>query len=109
MMTEKRCPGKCKAEDVKEMIERREWKEFQEAGLLWWVNRFLHLFGWVIVTVRDSDSGELTAVFPAKCCFRGFDRADEEEGFQKLTAHIGEQIESMRADVELPDTTAQGK
>lgn len=30
----------------KEMIKRKSWEKFRESGLLWFVNRSLHLFGW---------------------------------------------------------------
>ena len=33
----------------------RTWKEFLDNGLLWWINRGLHLFGWAIVVVEEAD------------------------------------------------------
>lgn len=38
------------------MINKKNWKEFQETGLLWWI----HLFGWAIV-LETNDSGEIFA------------------------------------------------
>lgn len=43
------------------MVERRSWEEFRESGLLWWVNRTLHLFAlqsWVLrrLTLCDGET-----------------------------------------------------
>ena len=70
-----------------DMITRKEWKEFRESGLLWWINRMLHLFGWAIC-VNIDESDEVTEVYPAKVKFRGFDSKSEDEGFIKLSKHI---------------------
>tara|TARA_R110000851_G_scaffold208210_1_gene360573 strand:+ start:152 stop:391 length:240 start_codon:yes stop_codon:yes gene_type:complete len=61
------------------MIKKRTWAEFREIGLLWWINRLLHTFGWAICF--DPDSGEC---YPARCKFRGFDEKSEDEGFAKM-------------------------
>ncbi len=82
----------------KKMIEKREWKEFQNAGLLWWVNRTLHLFGWAIVVEQEED-GTITKAYPARCKFRGFEESSEEEGFKRLTNHIEEQLPNMFEDI----------
>ena len=80
------------------MLERRAWKEFQKAGLLWWVNRTLHLFGWAIVIDEDKETSQVK-VYPAKCGYRGFKEEDEEQGFTKLTEHIKEQLPRMIEDM----------
>lgn len=83
----------------KQMIEKREWKEFQNAGLLWWVNRMLHLFGWAIVVEQEED-GTITKAYPARCRFRGFEEDSDGEGFERLTNHIKEQLPNMLEDIE---------
>jgi len=67
------------AEKTKQMIEQREWQEFRELGLLWWVNRILHPFGWVICFVEETGQ-----CFPARCKFRGFAKKVDNEGFKKI-------------------------
>lgn len=47
------------------MMEKKTWKEFKEAKLLWWVNRLLCLFGWCIVFDMDSNDNILD-VYPAQ-------------------------------------------
>lgn len=69
------------------MIERKTWKEFQDAKLLWWINRILHTFGWAIV-FQVEDNGEISDVYPARVKFRGFDEKNEEEGFIGITKHL---------------------
>lgn len=37
------------------MITKKTWKEFHESGMLWWINRLLHTFGWAIVIEVGED------------------------------------------------------
>ena len=78
-------------------IEKRTWKEFVDSGLLWWVNRTLHLFGWALAYELDEDKN-ITFVYPARCKYRGF--VDEGKSFRALTEHIKEQLPNMLEDVE---------
>ena len=38
----------------KEMVEKKTWKEFIDAGFLWWINMILHTFGWSICIEVDD-------------------------------------------------------
>lgn len=78
-------------------MKRRTWDEFRASGLLWWVNRALHLFGWAIVV--EMEDGEAIDAYPAKVEFRGFEQQDETEGFQKLTNHLAEEAPRLVEDV----------
>jgi homospermidine synthase len=70
------------------------WKEFRSSGLLWWVNRSLHLFGWAIAyTIDEKDN--IISVLPMRVLYRGFSRADEEEGFTVLTKYMKESSGSL--------------
>lgn len=80
------------------MLIKKEWKEFKDSGLLWWINRSLHLFGWAIVIQLDID-GNITNVFPARTKFRGFEEKQEQEGFQKLTKFMDENSKELMNDV----------
>jgi hypothetical protein len=68
-------------------MKEATWKEFLDLKLLWWVNRSLHLFGWAIVVIQESD-GTISKVFPAKVTFRGFSEDVEQEGFEKLSNYL---------------------
>lgn len=72
----------------------KSWEEFQSSGLVWFINRTLHLFGWVLVF--EMDEGEVTKVYPARTIFRGFTQDVEAEGYAKLTKHIVESIPEIR-------------
>lgn len=65
--------------DEEIMVIKKSWLEFRELGLLWWINRILHTFGWAICV--DIDSGE---AYPARVKFRGFNEKCEELGFSKM-------------------------
>ena len=82
----------------KQMLERKTWEEFRAAGLLWWVNRILHLFGWAITCDVDLETNKVNEVYPARCRFRGFSEDSETEGFQNLTKHIVENAERLELD-----------
>ncbi len=81
------------------MIQEASWDEFQKSGLLWWVNRTLHLFGWAIV-FQVEDDGTISKVYPARSQFRGFDSKVEAEGFKNLTEHLMAEQERLLKDVQ---------
>lgn len=81
------------------------WEEFREAGLLWWINRMLHLFGWaIVVEVEDVIGPDQTAkvarAYPARVPFRGFTDNVEIRNFRKLTTHIERELPRMKKDAE---------
>lgn len=51
-------------------MEKKEWKEFRESGLLWFINSILHLFGWSIVF--EISDNEIISIYPARVTYRGF-------------------------------------
>lgn len=81
------------------MIQRKTWEEFQSAGLLWWINRALHLFGWVIC--YEVGSHGVFTVYPARCTYRGFTIASEDEGFMRLTQHLSDVMPELKKEVKL--------
>ena len=87
-----------------DMVTVKTWKEFQDSGLLWWVNRVLHTFGWAIVlgweADEDVDTTEPTAVYPARVKFRGFGEASEEKGFVKLSKYMVANSEELLKEAE---------
>ena len=69
------------------MVDKRDWKEFRDSGLLWWINTMLHTFGWAIVFEFD-DNKNITNVYPARVKFRGFGDKQVEEGYQKVSKYM---------------------
>jgi hypothetical protein len=82
------------------MITQKTWKEFRETGLLWFINRTLHLFGWAIVYEFEEDNTTIKAVYPARCKFRGFDEQSETIGFQQVTNYIQKTILDLQKELE---------
>ena len=80
------------------MITRKTWGEFKTSGLLWFVNRALHVFGWAIVLVFDAD-GSVSDAYPARVKFRGFDESTETNGFTQLTRYMENNAEDLMADI----------
>lgn len=77
-------------------IDERPWYEFQAAGLFWFVNRILHLFGWVLVYTVDGQ-GKIDRVYPARTTFRGFEPKVEDAGFFMLSSYLKDNIDSILA------------
>ena len=69
------------------MVDKRDWSEFRDSGLLWWINTMLHTFGWAIVFEFD-DNKNITNVYPARVKFRGFGDKQIEEGYQKVSKYM---------------------
>lgn len=74
-------------------------KEFQESGLLWFINRILHMFGIAFVLVRE-ENGDYTRLFVARTCYRGFMPDVEDEGFKQVTAYLKDNIEELEKETE---------
>lgn len=78
---------------MKKMVNEKTWKEFQDTGLLWWINMILHTFGWAICL--EVEDGKVIGAFPARVKFRGFDDKSNSEGYVKVSKYVkenGEQI-----------------
>ncbi len=80
-------------------VEKKTWAEFRSAGLLWWVNRSLHLFGWAICVTVESN-GSISETYPARVKFRGFDGESESEGFAKVTQYLAGSCQELLGEVE---------
>jgi len=81
------------------MVEKRSWEEFRANGMLWWVNRILHLFGWAIAFEMDDDNN-IKEVYPVRCKFRGFGSESETRGFKKLTNYLVTNIQELVKDLD---------
>lgn len=75
-------------------IDRKTWQEFRDCGLLWWINRILHTFGWAIVMIMEED-GSISDVYPARVTFRGFLEDSESRGFKKISEYMLKESEAL--------------
>lgn len=76
------------------MINKKDWKEFKDSGLLWWINTLLHTLGWAIVFEYD-EKGNITEVYPARVKFRGFDERTNESGYKNIGKFIKENANEL--------------
>lgn len=79
--------------DEKKMVRKKEWKEFREIGLLWWVNTMLHMFGWSIVCEVEGD--KVIDVYPARVSFRGFSNELNTEGYIKVSDYLSKESKTL--------------
>ena len=93
-----------KIEKLEKNIEEKRWHEFRDTGLLAFVNSFLHLFGWAIVFLEDTDSetGEkfISRVFPARTKFRGFDNEAIGRCYAQLSNYMYENGKVLKEESE---------
>ena len=80
-------------------MNRKTWKEFRDTGLLWWINRSLHLFGWAIVVEMDTETNEVVQVYPARVNYRGFQVEAESDGFTQLTDYMAKNAETWSKEI----------
>jgi hypothetical protein len=80
-------------------MEKKTWKEFQNTGLLWFVNTTLHVFGWAIVFRCNEEDGSILEVYPARVKFRGFEAKSNDAGYVKLTQYMKDNSDKLLEEV----------
>ena len=53
-------------------MKRTSWNDFDSAGLLWFINSILHVFGYAIALTYDTKTGKVIEAYPARVKYRGF-------------------------------------
>lgn len=76
------------------MINKKDWKEFKDSGLLWWINTLLHTLGWAIV-FEYGEKGDIIDIYPARIKFRGFDERTNENGYKNISKFIKENANEL--------------
>lgn len=84
-----------------EMTERKTWREFQSAGLLWFVNTILQVFGWSIVFELDEDRTNGIEVYPVRTKFRGFSDDSVRAGHIALAEYLKKNVKDLREEAYL--------
>ena len=64
------------------------WEAFRASGLGWFINRMLHIFGWVIVFELEPHSKKIINVLPARTTLLGFTEEDDETGHNQLKEYL---------------------
>lgn len=76
------------------MVNKKTWDEFQNSGLLWWINMILHTFGWSIVFALDENK-KIVEVYPARVRYRGFYEKLNIEGYIKVSEYINKESNQL--------------
>jgi hypothetical protein len=79
------------------MVEEKNWNEFRDTGLIWFINTTLHMFGWALVMEVDENNN-VTRVYPARVKFRGFSEKINTGGYQKVSKYLKENIEELEKE-----------
>lgn len=80
------------------MVEKKNWKEFRETGLLLIVNQILHVFGWALVFEIENE--EIKTVYPARVKYRGFDNESTSEAYKKVSKYMLDNAETLKKESE---------
>ena len=77
-------------------MNKKSWEEFRAAGLLWFINSILHVFGWAIVMTVEN--GVIINAFPARVEYRGFSEKDSSDGYLKVARYMKENAEAIEQE-----------
>lgn len=86
--------------EEKKMVEEKSWDTFRDAGLLFFINQVLHIFGWAIVVEIDDNTKAVVRAYPARVRFRGFDNDSVTESYKRLTRYLFANVNSLLEEVE---------
>ncbi len=78
-------------------FERMSWEDFRSAGLLWFINSSLHLFGVALVFEGDKE-GHITSVYPARTNVRGFTEGANNRGFKRMSQFMKDEADRIIDD-----------
>jgi len=77
-------------------ISPKTIKEFQDTGLLLFINQFLHIFGWaVVIEITDNK----WSMYPARVKFRGFSEKSTTKAYKKLTQYMCDNHNELQKEV----------
>lgn len=84
------------------MIEKKDWDEFRDTGLLLYINQILHAFGWAIVVDggEDGKTGKFKVAdaYPAKCKFRGFNEDSVDKAYKKISDYMSKNAKKLHKE-----------
>ena len=78
------------------MVNKKDWSEFRNTGLVLIINQILHIFGWAIVF--EIENGEIRDVYPARVKFRGFDNSNTSEAYKKVSKFMMENALELNSE-----------
>ena len=82
----------------KVMIAPITWAQFQDIGMVWYVNLFLAVFGLAIVIKTDKKGRSYAQ--PVRTRFRGFDTDINDDGYRKISRYMEMMAPDLREEAE---------
>lgn len=79
-------------------VVKKSWEEFRQAGLLVFVNQFLHIFGWSIIFEMDED-GFVKNVYPARVTYAGFSHDVQADAYKKIRDYMNKNYEQLLKEI----------
>lgn len=83
------------------MTHVMSWTQFRATGLLWFVNRILHVFGWAIAVKIDQATGVIVDAYPQRTKYRGFPLEAEDEGFRAVSVYMAENALTLSDEADI--------
>jgi len=75
-------------------------KDFVGTGMLWFVNRILHAFGFQLSYDADPTTGALSDFYVCRTIYRGFGDAIEDEGYQNVAEYLSTTAPSLFSEIQ---------
>lgn len=79
------------------MVTEKSIQEFREAGMLWFANSLLHVFGWAIVA-ETNDAGQPVRLYPARVKYRGFSPDLNDIGYSQVSQYMQNNADILLAE-----------
>ena len=74
----------------KDHLTEKTLEEFRNTGLLYFVNSFLHIFGWCIVIDPTENK-----MYPARTDYRGFAEGLSDKAYKNIAAYMLKNSEEL--------------
>lgn len=79
------------------MYKEKDWEEFRESGMLWFINGILMMFGWALL--YEHDDSDYIKVTPVRTSYRGFSPEINAQGYEDVTKYLYDNVDILLKDV----------
>ena len=82
------------------MLVEKSWDEFRETGLVVFINKILHVFGWALIFELDKESDKTFRAYPCRTKFRGFDKETDNKSYVRISKYMNDNSEQLLKECE---------
>jgi hypothetical protein len=75
--------------------EQEALRAFIDTGLLWFINRTLHVFGYALCYKEDEETGVLSSLYVSRVTYRGFEMEAEDDGYERVARYLRDQSTAL--------------